>query len=241
MNAIETFGLGKRYGEKTALHPLDLTVSEGELFALLGTNGAGKTTAIRMLTTLIPPGMGGGRIFGHDLSEEKEAIRRIINVSPQETAIAPNLTVSETLDFMMGIYGVREPEKRKGELVSLFGLSEVMKQRGKTLSGGWQRKLSIALSLVNEPRLLFLDEPTLGLDVLSRRELWRAIEGLKGKTTLLLTTHYMDEAEALSDRVAILHKGELIALDTPAALKERTGTARLEDAFAALVEGRGSL
>ena len=236
MNAIETVGLCRRYGDRCAVRDLDLSVREGELFSLLGTNGAGKTTVIKMLSTLLQPSGGQARVMGMDVVSERAGVREIINISPQETAIAPNLTVRETLEFFAGVYGIHQPAARVAELVELFGLGEVLGQKGKTLSGGWQRKLSIALSLITSPKVLFLDEPTLGLDVLARKELWRVIRGLRGQVTVVLTTHYMEEAEQLSERVCILHRGELVAQGTPQELMARAGCARFEDAFTALVE-----
>lgn len=237
MDAIKARGLSRLFGEKHAVRGLDLSVPRGELFALLGTNGAGKTTAIKMLSTLLAPSAGSASIEGLDICTQRRAIREIINVSPQETAIAPNLTVRETLEFFAGVYAIPRPAARIAELVERFGLGEVLSQKGKTLSGGWQRRLSIALALINSPRVLFLDEPTLGLDVLARKELWRAIRALRGEVTVILTTHYMEEAEQLADRVGILHRGELIALGTPGEIKQMAGCDRFEDAFAALVTG----
>ena len=214
MYAIETENLTKRYKEKTAVNGINLKVKQGELFALLGTNGAGKTTTIKMLSTLILPTDGKIKINGMDIIEDRQKIKEILNVSPQETAIAPNLSVKENLEFMAGVYQIPDKQEKINELIKIFKLDEVLSQKAKTLSGGWQRKVSIAISLINEPKILFLDEPTLGLDVIARKELWKVIEGLKGKITVILTTHYMEEAESLSDRIGIMAKGNLVAAGT---------------------------
>ncbi len=237
MTAIKTEGLTKRYGNKTAVDSLDLTVGHGEIFALLGTNGAGKTTTVKMLSTLIEKSGGRAEIFGLDIENDRQKIRQMINISPQETAIAPNLTVRENLEFMAGAYGIRNSRAKIDELTEKFGLASVMGQKGKTLSGGWQRKLSIAIALINEPKLLFLDEPTLGLDVIARKELWKVIESMRGDVTVILTTHYMEEAEKLSDKVAILSAGMLCAVGTPAEIVSQSGKDNFEDAFVSLATG----
>lgn len=234
-NAIELIGLTKTFGEKTAVRSLDLTIGEGELFALLGTNGAGKTTTIKMMSTLIRPTAGEIRLLGLDALRNTEQIRPFLNVSPQETAIAPGLTVKENLAFMAGVYQIRNRKEKIDALIEQFQLSEVLSQKAKTLSGGWQRKVSIALSLINDPKILFLDEPTLGLDILARRELWSVIEQLKGQITILLTTHLMEEAEHLSDRIGIMNRGKLLVTGSAAELKAQTGTDSFEDAFVKLV------
>lgn len=236
--SIEIKGLRKEFGSKVAVKDLNLNIPEGSLFAMLGVNGAGKTTTIRMLTGLSQPTAGDAVVMGHRISEDMDEIKKLVNLSPQETSIAPNLTVRENLEFIAGIYGF---DKAKGqqkteEMIAQFHLEEVVKSKAKTLSGGWQRKLSIAMALITEPKILFLDEPTLGLDVLARRELWREIEALKGKITMILTTHYMEEAEALSDEIAVMVKGELKAVGTLEELKRLTGTEKLEDAFVKIVE-----
>ena len=236
-NALEFRGVVKRYGSKAALCGVDLTVPDRGVFALLGTNGAGKTTSIRLATTLLSPDEGEITVLGLDTRHERERIRAQINISPQETAVAPNLTVAENLEFMAGVYGIAEKKLRARELCDEFGLEPVMNKRAKTLSGGWQRRVSIAMALVNRPRLLFLDEPTLGLDVIARRELWHIIEGLKGRVTVILTTHYLEEAEALSDRLAVMAKGRLIAVGTASELMAKAGCDKFEDAFVALCGG----
>ncbi len=237
MKSIVINNLSKRYKDKTAVDNLSLEVKKGEIFSLLGINGAGKTTTIKMLSTLILPTDGTAEIEGYDIIQDRMKIKEIINVSPQETAIAPNLSVMENLEFMAGVYGMNDKDKRISELIETFSLGAVLKQKGKTLSGGWQRKLSIAISLINEPKVLFLDEPTLGLDVIARRELWKTINSLKGKMTVILTTHYMEEAEKLSDTVAVMDRGRLIAMGKPDELKRLANKESFEDAFTHLVSG----
>lgn len=233
MTAVQTRALTKKYKNKTAVDRLDLSVEEGEFFALLGVNGAGKTTTVRMLTCLSEPTSGDCLIMGHDCRRESMAVKRLCAVSPQDTSVAEKLTVRENLTMICGIYGFgREKTRSKtDEMIKLFGLAEYENSYAAVLSGGWKRKLSIAMALITEPKVLFLDEPTLGLDVLARRELWSIIEGLKGKVTLVLTTHYMEEAEQLSDRIAIMIGGKLAALGTLAELEALTGEKGLENAF----------
>lgn len=234
---IRTENLTKKFKNKIAVDNLNLTINKGELFSLLGVNGAGKTTTVKMLSTLITP--TSGEIFINDMStvKHKTNIRKIINLSPQETAIAPNLTVRENLEFMAGVYGLSKSSERIDTLVKDFKLEGILKQKAKTLSGGWQRRLSIAIALINEPEILFLDEPTLGLDVLARRELWQVIKGLKGKITIILTTHYMEEAEKLSDSVGIMSKGQLTHIGTPQELINIAQAKSFEDAFVILANG----
>lgn len=236
-NALEFRGVVKRYGSKAALCGVDLTVPDRGVFALLGTNGAGKTTSIRLATTLLSPDEGEITVLGLDTRHERERIRAQINISPQETAVAPNLTVAENLEFMAGVYGIAEKKLRARELCDEFGLEPVMNKRAKTLSGGWQRRVSIAMALVNRPRLLFLDEPTLGLDVIARRELWKIIRSLRKNATIILTTHYMEEAQELSDRIAILEGGVLAACGSAGELCELAGAKDLESAFVKLATG----
>ena len=205
MYSIETRQLTKKFKEKVAVDEINLQIKKGELFALLGTNGAGKTTTIKMLSGLILPTSGDIEIENMDMKKDIFKIKEILNVSPQETAIAPNLTVKENLEFMAGVYQISNKEKKIDELIKQFKLEEILNKRTKTLSGGWQRRLSIAISLINNPKILFLDEPTLGLDVIARKELWKVINELKGKITIILTTHYMEEAESLSDRIGIIN------------------------------------
>lgn len=233
---IKINNLTKKYKDKLAVDNLNLEIKAGELFSLLGTNGAGKTTTIKMLSTLILPTSGEVEINNLDLVKDSSKIKEIINISPQETAVASNLTVLENLYFMAGIYQIPNKEDKIKELIKLFKLEEVLKQKAKTLSGGYQRKLSIAISLINNPKILFLDEPTLGLDVISRHDLWKVIELLKGKTIIILTTHYMKEAEVLSDRIGIMNKGKLIELGTSKELIKKAKTKNFEDAFIKIIE-----
>ena len=237
MFAIETNNLTKKFKEKTAVHGINLQIKEGELFALLGTNGAGKTTTIKMLSTLILPTDGEIKIEGLDIIKDRQKIKEILNVSPQETAIAPNLSVKENLEFMAGVYQILNKKEKINELIKMFKLEEVLNQKAKTLSGGWQRKVSIAIALINEPKILFLDEPTLGFDVIARKELWNVIEKLKGKITIILTTHYMEEAESLSDRIGIMAKGNLVDVGTAEELIKRADTKNFEDAFVKIATG----
>lgn len=233
MNAIETVGLTKKYGDKTAVDNLNMEIEEGGLFALLGINGAGKSTTIKLLSCLIKPTSGDARVFGDSVLTSPIKIKARINVSPQETAVAPNLTVRENLELICGIYGHdrQESRRRASEAIEAFSMGEIEKSRAKTLSGGWQRRLSIAMAMITEPELLFLDEPTLGLDVLARRELWEYIRQLRGKVTIVLTTHYLEEAEALADRIAIMSRGRLAELGSAKELMEKAGKDNFEDAF----------
>ena len=237
MYSIEIENLTKKFKEKTAVNNVSLKIKQGELFSLLGTNGAGKTTTIKMLSTLILPTSGNIKINGLDINKDKQKIKEILNVSPQETAIAKNLSVKENLEFMAGVYQIKNPKEKIDELVKTFKLEEVLNQKAKTLSGGWQRKVSIAIALINEPKILFLDEPTLGLDVIARKELWNVIEKLKGKITIILTTHYMEEAESLSDIIGIMAKGNLVDVGTAKELIKRAGTKKFEDAFVKIATG----
>ncbi len=238
MKAIETNGLTKRYKTKTAVDRLNLSVEEGELFSLLGVNGAGKTTTIRMMTCLSTPTEGSVTVYGHDVSKESDKVKPLIGISPQDTAVAENLTIEENLLMMAKIFSFdkEKASAKTNEMIDLFNMDEVRSSRAKTLSGGWKRKLSIAMALISEPKILFLDEPTLGLDVLARRELWAAIEKLKGKITIILTTHYMEEAEALSDRIAIMLGGKLTAIGTLAELEAISGENGLEAAFVKIAD-----
>ena len=236
MFAIETTNLTKKFKDKTVVENLNLQIKQGELFSLLGTNGAGKTTTIKMLTTLLSSTDGQILINGLDIKNDAQKIKNIINMSPQETAIAPNLTVEENLEFMAGVYQIKNKKEKIDSLIKTFKLDEVLKQKAKTLSGGWQRKVSIAISLINDPQILFLDEPTLGLDVIARKELWDVINSLKGKITIILTTHYMEEAEILSNRIGIMTKGKLIAIGTAKELMKKTNTQKFEDAFVEIVQ-----
>lgn len=239
MEAIKAVGLTKKYKDLTAVDSLDLIVEQGELFSLLGVNGAGKTTTIKMLSCLTKPTGGDAQLLGSSIVRDTAQVKNIIGVSPQETAVAPNLTVKENLELMCGVHGFSK-EKRKAktaELSKQFDLEEILGKKAGKLSGGWQRRLSIAMALISEPQILFLDEPTLGLDVLARSDLWDAIRSLKGRITIILTTHYMEEAEALSDRIGIMRDGRLLALGTADELKAKVGTDKFEDAFVTIVKG----
>ena len=239
MNAIKIMGLTKEYGGRRVVDRLELAVPAGELFALLGVNGAGKSTTIKMLSCLTVPTEGDAELMGHSVRRDSHQAKEVLAVSPQETAIAPNLTVLENLELMAGIYG--RPGARVAEILAQLGLEQWAGARAKTLSGGWQRRLSIAMALVSQPEVLFLDEPTLGLDVLARRELWSVIRGLKGHTTIVLTTHYLEEAQSLADRVGVMNMGRLRAVGTPEELKAMAGCGSFEDAFIALAgEGAAS-
>ena len=237
MYSIETRQLTKKFKEKVAVDGINLQIKKGELFALLGTNGAGKTTTIKMLSGLILPTSGDIEIEKTNMKKDIFKIKELLNVSPQETAIAPNLTVKENLEFMAGVYQISNKEKKIDDLIKQFKLEEILNKKAKTLSGGWQRKVSIALSLINDPKILFLDEPTLGLDVIARKELWNVIKGLKGKITIILTTHYMEEAENLSDRIGIMSNGKLVDIGTSNELIKKTKTKNFEDAFVSIATG----
>ena len=238
MQAIKTTGLVKRYREVTAVDGLCLEIRQGELFSLLGVNGAGKTTCIKMLTCLTKPTAGEALVGGYSVTEEPEQVKRLIGVSPQETAVAPNLFVKENLELICGIHGFSKEKTREKveELGRQFHLDEVLGRKVGKLSGGWQRRVSIAMALISEPQILFLDEPTLGLDVIARHELWDVIRDLKGRVTIVLTTHYMEEEEALSDRIGIMKSGRLLATGTAEELKKLAGTADFERAFVSIVK-----
>lgn len=238
MDAIELYGLTKRYGNLTAVDDLSLTVRQGELFSLLGVNGAGKTTTVKMLSCLTCPTSGDAKLCGRSILTDPAGVKSVIAVSPQETAVAPNLSVRENLSMMAGIQGLDKAtaQERIGRLSERLGLTDVLKRRAAKLSGGYQRRLSIAMALISHPQVLFLDEPTLGLDVLARSELWEVIRSLHGKVTIVLTTHYMEEAEALSDRVGILAAGRLVTLGTVPELLAQAKEERFENAFVTIVK-----
>ena len=239
MDAIKTVNLTKKYRDTLAVDDLSIAVREGELFSLLGVNGAGKTTTIKMLSCLTSPTGGDATVLGNSIRENPGAVKAVIGVSPQETAVAAGLSVKENLELICGIYSFsKEKTKEKiSALASMLSLESVMNKKAGKLSGGYARRLSIAMALISEPKVLFLDEPTLGLDVLARSELWDIIKSLKGKVTVILTTHYMEEAEALSDRIAIMKDGKLIICDTPDAIKAETGEDSIEKAFIKIVRG----
>ena len=233
MNAIVTEKLTKRYKDVTAVDGLSLSVKKGELFALLGVNGAGKTTAVKMLCGITEPTGGNAWLSGKSIVTELRAVKGIIGVSPQETAVAPNLTVKENLELMCGVHGFSGNVKKQKvrELLKSFGLSDTAGKMASKLSGGWQRRLSIAMALISEPEILFLDEPTLGLDVIARSELWELVRSFKGEKTVILTTDYLEEAEALSDRIGIMKGGRLLRVGTAAEIKAAAGAETLEEAF----------
>ena len=238
MQAIKTMGLVKQYKNLTAVDKLDLEIKQGELFSLLGVNGAGKTTTIKMLTCLTKPGDGDAIVGGYSISKEPEKVKQLIGVSPQETAVAPNLSVKENLELICGIHGFSK-EKTKSkirELSGQFDLDDVLQRKAGKLSGGMQRRVSIAMAMISEPKILFLDEPTLGLDVIARHELWEVIRSMKGRITVILTTHYMEEAKMLSDRIGIMKNGRLLAVGMVEELNRKTGCNDFETAFVSIVK-----
>ena len=238
-NAIEIRKLTKDYKDIRAVDNLDLDIREGELFSLLGVNGAGKTTTIKMLCTIKTPTSGDATLEGKSIASDADEVKKIIAVSPQETAVAKNLSVRENLELLCGVHGFdKETSKRKtSEMIDRFNLRNVASKKSSKLSGGWQRRLSIAMALISEPQILFLDEPTLGLDVIARSELWDTIRELKSRMTIILTTHYMEEAEELSDRIGVMKDGHLLAVGTASELKQQTGEEKFENAFIKLVKG----
>lgn len=237
MQAIKTTALVKRYKNLTAVDGLDLEIQHGELFSLLGVNGAGKTTAIKMLSCLTMPTAGEAEVGGYSVTKEPDQVKRLIGVSPQETAVAPNLSVKENLELICGIHGFSKEKTlaRIERLSRQFDLDSVLQRKAGKLSGGWQRRVSIAMALISEPQILYLDEPTLGLDVIARHDLWDVIRSLKGNITIILTTHYMEEAEELSDRIGIMKSGKLLAVGTPEELTAKAGTKDFETAFVSIV------
>lgn len=238
MDAIKTVGLTKNYKDLIAVNNLNLEVKQGELFSLLGINGAGKTTTIKMLSCLTTPTDGDAYLNNKSIIRDVNEVKKIIGVSPQETAVAPNLSVTENLELMCGIHGFSKEKKLRkiAELTEQLDLGSICKKKAGKLSGGWQRRLSIAMALISEPEILFLDEPTLGLDVIARSELWDTIRLLKGKITIILTTHYMEEAEALSDRIGIMKGGKLLVVGSADELKKQAGTDKFEEAFVKIVK-----
>ena len=238
MSAIQINSLTKQYKDVTAVNNLSLTIAEGELFSLLGVNGAGKTTTIKMLSCLSAPTSGDALVLGESIVKNPAGVKALIGVSPQETAVAAGLSVRENLELICGIYGFdkQKTAQKVSYLAGMLSLDGVLDKKAAKLSGGYARRLSIAMALIGEPRVLFLDEPTLGLDVLARSELWDIIRSLKGKVTIILTTHYMEEAEALSDRIAIMKDGKLLVCDTPDAIKAHAGADSIEKAFIQIVK-----
>lgn len=238
MFAIKTIGLVKKYKDITAVDRLDLEIRQGELFSLLGVNGAGKTTVIKMLSCVAKATDGDALVGGFSIKRDAGEVKRLIGVSPQETAIAPNLSVKENLELVCGIHGFskEKTEAKIKELCDQFDLDTVINRKAGKLSGGWQRRLSITMALISEPEILFLDEPTLGLDVIARHELWEVIRSLKGKITIILTTHYMEEAEALSDRIGVMKNGKLLAVGTAKELVDKADAENFETAFVKIVK-----
>ncbi len=238
MNAVEIKNLSKAYKGRMAVDGLNLEIPEGSLFALLGPNGAGKTTTIRMLSCTARPTGGDAWVLGESIASNPEGVRQMINVSPQETAVAKKLSVRENLQLIARVYGMdqRKAKDAAEEMMRDFSLSDRARDRAGALSGGLERRLSIAMALISNPRLLFLDEPTLGLDVRARRELWKHVEALEGRMTIILTTHYLEEAEALADRIGIMHRGRLAALGTRSEIVEKSGEKNFEDAFLSLTD-----
>ena len=239
MIAIKIEQLTKCYRDVVAVDHLSLDIGQGELFSLLGVNGAGKTTTIKMLSCLTQPTSGDAYLHGNSIRKNPVAVKSLIAVSPQETAVAPGLSARENLELIAGVHGFSK-EKREArikELSELLSLGSILNKKAGKLSGGWQRRLSIAMALISEPKILFLDEPTLGLDVIARSELWDIIRALKGKITVILTTHYMEEAEALSDRIAIMKDGKLLLCDKADQIKKTAGADSFEEAFVRIVKG----
>lgn len=232
MSAIRTTGLSKRYGETVAVDDLSVTVESGEVFGMLGPNGAGKSTLIGMLCTLSTPTDGEATVNGYDIRSERDAVRDSIGVVFQEPALDEELTAAENLAFHARMYGLSREERREriGDLLDLVELADVADDPVGEYSGGMKRRLEIARGLIHEPEVLFLDEPTLGLDAQTRRATWRYIERMNDErgVTVVLTTHYMEEADHLCDRVAIVDDGNVIALDTPTTLKAQQGGDMLE-------------
>ena len=239
MYAIKTVNLTKKYKDLVAVDSLNLEIKSGELFSLLGVNGAGKTTFIKMLSGLTKQTEGEAFVGKNSISRDILKVKSIIGVSPQETALAPNLTVKENLELFSMIYGLSKDKTRDKikELTEKFSLGEILNKKTAKLSGGWQRRVSIAISLISEPSVLFLDEPTLGIDVIGRSEIWDIIRQLKGKVTIILTTHYMEEAAALSDRIGIMKDGKLLVTSTAESIIKNTNTDNFEEAFISIIKG----
>lgn len=236
MFAISIKNLVKRFGNRVAVDNLCLDINEGELLALLGMNGAGKTTTLNILSGLLNADDGDAFVFGESVKTNRQKIKGLLNMSLQETAVAENLTVKENLEFVCRVYGFDKNQTATmvDQIMSQFALSDRQKDKASKLSGGYKRRLSIAMALVTKPKVVFLDEPTLGLDVVARRDLWQVIKQLKGKTTIILTTHYLEEAESLADRIAVMKDGRLCGLGSADELKTQTNTTKFEDAFLSL-------
>ena len=235
MDIITVNNLVKFYKDKKALDGVSLAVKGGELFGLLGVNGAGKTTLIKILVGLTKKTDGKVIIDGKNIDCEIDKIKEIVDISPQETSVANNLTVRENLEFFARVYG-KDNEELIQKTVGIFHLEEVLNQKARTLSGGYKRRLSIAIALISQPKILFLDEPTLGLDVFARRELWNIIKKLKNEVTIILTSHYLEEIEHLCDRVAILSKGKLLITGKIDEITQSANVKTFEEAFIKIVE-----
>lgn len=233
---IEIKNITKKYSKLVAVDNVSFEIQDKECFALLGFNGAGKTTLINILTTGMLPTSGTAIINNFDLVKEQEKIRKIINISPQESAVAKNLTVRENLALIASLYNIQDKNSKIDAIISKFGLKEKENVRCKKLSGGQIRRVSIALAMITEPQILFLDEPTLGLDVKSRKILWEIISELKNSLTILLTTHYLEEVEFLADRIGIISRGQIKAIGTRDEILKVTETDSLEDALLKLSE-----
>jgi ABC-2 type transport system ATP-binding protein len=234
--AIRTVALHKRFGDLIAVERLDLEVRRGEIFGLLGANGSGKTTTIRMLTGLLPPTSGEATVAGIDVVRDPEAVRRRLGYMSQRYGLYDDLTAEENLRFYAGLYGLigREGRERVEELIADLGFTRRRRQLAGTLSGGWKQRLSLACATAHRPDVLFLDEPTAGVDPAARRHFWEVIHTLAaGGTTILVTTHYMDEADRCQ-RLAMLWRGRLVALGAPHEIVAQLGQPTLEDAFIAL-------
>jgi len=223
MNAVQTFKLTKNFDGLVAVEGVDLEIKKGELFSLLGPNGAGKTTTIRILCCLLTPTSGTASILGYDVVKTPFAVKRLIGVSPQDTILSERLSCWENLALIGKVHGLSSDEVkgRSVELLETMGLMERAKDQVRNFSGGMKRRLSIAMALISNPQIVFLDEPTLGLDPQARRAIWEYIAALKGKKTILLTTHYMEEADSLSDRIGIIDEGKVVSLGTSQELKTK--------------------
>lgn len=233
---IEIQNLTKKFKSLTAVNNVSLTIKKNKCFALLGLNGAGKTTLINMLSTTMLPTSGTAKIDGYDIVKNSLEVRKIINISPQETAVAKNLTVRENLEFIASLYDIKNKTKKIDEIISKLKLNDKANVLCKNLSGGQMRRISLALGLISEPKVLFLDEPTLGLDIKARKILWETISALKGKMTIILTTHYLEEVENLADEIGIISRGEIKVVGTPKEIIDKTQSKNLEDAFLKLTE-----
>ena len=234
---IEIKNVTKKFGKFTALDGVTLTINDNECFTILGFNGAGKTTLINILTTVLPKTSGDVIINGFVLGKDNYEIKKIVNVSPQEIAVCKNLTVKENFELIANLYQIEDKESSINNAINNFGLSEKKDVLAKKLSGGQLKRLSIALAVITNPKILFLDEPTLGLDIKARQKLWDTITALKSKMTIFLTTHYLEEVEKLTDKIAVISKGQIKATGTLSELLEKTQTSTLQDAFLKLTEG----